>query len=165
MPRILKKLELNGFKSFASRTVLEFSDGITAVVGPNGSGKSNIVDAIRWILGEREVKNLRGAKSEDLIFAGTINRPRASKTEVVLYLDNAGKIFSLDFADVSVSRSLDRGGSSAYTLNGDEVRLKDLLEMKTFILIGSLLGYIWLLTSVIKVIARSIKAFYQGLKS
>lgn len=137
MPRVLKKIELNGFKSFANRSVLEFSGGITAIVGPNGSGKSNVVDAIRWILGEREVKNLRGAKSEDLIFAGTATKPRSSKAEVALFLDNTGKIFPLDFADVVVARSLDRGGVSQYTVNGDEIRLKNLLEMMAKARIGS----------------------------
>ena len=76
MPHLLKRLELNGFKSFAQRTVLEFTGGITAIVGPNGSGKSNIVDAVRWLLGEREAKHLRGARIDELIFAGTAKRPR-----------------------------------------------------------------------------------------
>src|SRR3989344_4922059 len=91
MPHLLKRLELNGFKSFAQKTVLEFPPGITAIVGPNGSGKSNVVDAIRWLLGEREAKNLRGGKVEDLIFAGTPKRPRMGMAQASLHFENGNK--------------------------------------------------------------------------
>ena len=93
MTRFLKSLELNGFKSFAGRTVLEFADGITAIVGPNGSGKSNVIDAIRWILGEREARNLRGTKAEDLIFAGTRERPRSGQAQAALNFHNLKNFF------------------------------------------------------------------------
>src|SRR5437762_13902790 len=92
MPHLLKRLELNGFKSFAAKTVLEFPAGITAIVGPNGSGKSNVVDGIRWLLGERDAKNLRGAKVEDLIFAGTAKRPRMGQAQAALHFDNSSKL-------------------------------------------------------------------------
>lgn len=93
MSHFLKKLELNGFKSFADRTVLEFPAGIVAIVGPNGSGKSNIVDALRWLLGERDAKNLRGGKGEDLIFAGTQKRARVGQASASLYFENSNKFF------------------------------------------------------------------------
>ncbi len=128
MPQILKKIELNGFKSFAQKTSLEFANGVTAIVGPNGSGKSNIIDAIRWILGEREAKNLRGGKIEDLIFAGTPKRPRLGQVQVSLYFDNHKKTLPLDFAEISIMRQANRGGLSQYFLNSDEIRLKDLTE-------------------------------------
>ena len=89
----LKSLELNGFKSFAQKTLLEFPVGITAIVGPNGSGKSNIIDAIRWLLGEREAKNLRGGKAEDLIFNGTPKRPRVGMAGASLRFDNGSGFF------------------------------------------------------------------------
>ncbi len=128
MPQILKKIELNGFKSFAQKTSLEFANGVTAIVGPNGSGKSNIIDAIRWILGEREAKNLRGAKIEDLIFAGTPKRPRLGQAQVSLYFDNHKRTLPLDFPEISIMRQANRSGLSQYFLNSDEIRLKDLTE-------------------------------------
>lgn len=128
MPHLLKKLELNGFKSFAQKTTLEFPGGITAIVGPNGSGKSNVVDAIRWLLGEREAKNLRGAKVEDLIFSGTPERPRNSLAEANLFFENHGGYFPVDFSEVSVARQISRDGTSRYFLNKSEVRLKDLVD-------------------------------------
>lgn len=128
MSRLLKSLELNGFKSFADRTVLEFPEGITAVVGPNGSGKSNVIDAIRWLLGEREARNLRGAKSEDLIFAGTKERPRLGLAQASLQFSNENKFFPVDFEDVIVTRQASRDGSNQYFINKAEVRLKDLVD-------------------------------------
>lgn len=128
MANFLKRLELSGFKSFANRTVLEFPGGITAIVGPNGSGKSNLVDAIRWLLGEREAKNLRGAKVEDLIFAGTAKRPRVGQAQASLHFENSHKFFPVDSAEVAVLRELRRDGVSKYYLNKAEARLKDLVD-------------------------------------
>src|SRR3989344_379752 len=128
MPRLLKQLELSGFKSFASKTVFDFSSGITAIVGPNGSGKSNVIDGIRWLLGEREAKNLRGAKSEDLIFAGTPNRPRLGQAQASLHFWNKDNFFPVDFEEITVSRQVSRGGANKYFLNKAEVRLKDIVD-------------------------------------
>lgn len=125
---LLKSLELNGFKSFAQKTVLEFPGGITAIVGPNGSGKSNVIDAIRWILGEREAKNLRGGKAEDLIFAGTPKRARSGMAQVSINFDNSKKFFPLDFDEVTVSREISRDGNSTYGLNKSDVRAKDIID-------------------------------------
>lgn len=124
----LKSLELNGFKSFAQKTVLEFPSGITAIVGPNGSGKSNIIDSIRWLLGEREAKNLRGAKAEDLIWNGTPKRPRLSLAQAGLHFDNSSGFFPIDFAEVAVTRRVGRDGLSEYFLNKSAVRAKDVVD-------------------------------------
>jgi len=137
MPHFLKRLELNGFKSFAQRTVLEFPAGITAIVGPNGSGKSNVVDAIRWLLGERDAKNLRGAKVEDLIFAGTAKRPRMGQAQAALHFDNASKFFPVEFAEVSVMRQIARDGASKYFLNKSEILLRDLVDFFAKARLGS----------------------------
>lgn len=125
---LLKRLELVGFKSFADKTTLEFPGGIVAIVGPNGSGKSNVLDAVRWILGEREAKNLRGDKAEDLIFAGTQKRPRMGMAQVSLTFDNSSGFFPVDFSEVSIVRRIDRDGISQYYLNKAEVRLKDIID-------------------------------------
>lgn len=125
---MLKKLELTGFKSFANKTTLEFSPGITAVVGPNGSGKSNIIDALRWLLGERDARHLRGEKVGDLIFAGTPKKPRVGLAQASIYLDNSSQIFPVEYSEVVVTREVDRGGNSRYFLNQAEVRLKDLVD-------------------------------------
>lgn len=124
----MKRLELNGFKSFAQKTVFEFPPGITAIVGPNGSGKSNIIDAIRWLLGERDAKSLRGNKGEDLIFAGTAKRPQLGLARATLSFDNKSKFFPVDFSEISVSREVRRDGNNRYLLNNSEVRLKDLVD-------------------------------------
>ncbi len=124
----LKRLELAGFKSFAQKTVLEFPAGITAIVGPNGSGKSNIIDAFRWILGEREAKQMRGARAEDLIFAGTGQHAAMSLAQATLIFDNASKFFPVDYTEVSIRRRIGRDGISQYFLNDAEVRLKDVLD-------------------------------------
>ncbi len=124
----LKSLELNGFKSFAQKTILEFPKGITAIVGPNGSGKSNLTDSIRWILGERETKNLRGSKAEDLIFAGTPQKTRASLAQVAISFDNRSKTFPLEFEEVTVSREVSRDGNSNYFINKSESRAKDVID-------------------------------------
>lgn len=137
MSNFLKKLELNGFKSFAGKTVLEFPAGIVAVVGPNGSGKSNIVDALRWLLGERDAKNLRGAKVEDLIFAGTQKRARVGMAQASLYFENKHKFFPVDFEEVVVSRQISRDGQSKYYLNKSEILLRDLVDFLAKVRLGS----------------------------
>src|SRR3989344_9465212 len=134
---LLKSLELNGFKSFAQKTTLEFPAGITAIVGPNGSGKSNVIDCIRWLLGEREAKNLRGAKIEDLIWNGTSKRPRVSMAQAGLHFDNSSGFFPVDFKEVVVSRRVGRDGNSEYFLNKSEVRLKDIIDFFSRSRLGS----------------------------
>ncbi len=133
----LKRLEINGFKSFAQKTVFEFPTGIVAIVGPNGSGKSNIIDAVRWLLGEREAKNLRGDKIEDLIFAGTAKKPKMSMAQVSLVFDNSSGKLPVDFKEVVVSRKISRSGVSQYFINDNEVRLKDIIDFFAKIKLGS----------------------------
>lgn len=125
----LKKLEMQGFKSFADKTVLEFLPGITTVIGPNGSGKSNISDAIRWVLGEQSMKSLRGAKSEDVIFAGTQNRKSLGFAEVSLIFDNQDGKLPVEYTEVTVTRKLYRSGESQYFINKTSCRLKDIIEL------------------------------------
>ena len=124
----LKRLEIQGFKSFAAKTTLDFSEDITAIVGPNGSGKSNIADAVRWILGERESKSLRGAKSDDLIFAGTEKRARSGFAQASIYFDNSSGFFPVEYKEVVITRRIDRDGNSKFILNQSEVRLKDIID-------------------------------------
>ena len=125
----LKRLELSGFKSFPDKTTIPFERDITAVVGPNGSGKSNISDAIRWVLGEQSVKNLRGGKMEDVIFDGTASRKPLGAASVSLSFDNRDRTLLVDNDEVTVTRKYDRFGESEYQLNGASVRLKDLTEL------------------------------------
>ncbi len=128
MPFLLKKLEIFGFKSFADKTVLDLNYGIITIVGPNGSGKSNIIDAIRWLLGERDARSLRGSKVEDLIFAGSSKKARCGLAKATLYFDNKNKFFPLDFSEITISREVRRDGSNFYYLNNSEIRLKDLVD-------------------------------------
>lgn len=125
----LKKIELQGFKSFADKTEILFLDGITTIVGPNGSGKSNISDALKWVLGEQSVKTLRGSKMEDVIFAGTEARKKVGFAEVSMYLDNSDASLPVEFKEVVVTRRVYRTGESNYLINGDECRLKDVQEL------------------------------------
>jgi chromosome segregation protein len=122
----LKKLEIQGFKSFADKTEILFLDGITTIVGPNGSGKSNISDAIKWVIGEQSAKNLRGTKMEDVIFAGTEARKKVGFAEVSMYLDNSDGSLPIDYNEVIVTRRVYRSGESNYLINGTECRLKDI---------------------------------------
>jgi chromosome segregation protein len=125
----LKKLSLQGFKSFPNRTNFEFGTGVTAVVGPNGSGKSNVSDAIRWVLGEQSIRMLRAKKAEDVIFSGTSERAQVGMAEVLLTLDNEDRWLPLDFAEVEIGRRVYRNGDSEYLLNGSRVRLKDIVDL------------------------------------
>ena len=126
---LLKRLELQGFKSFADKTVLDFMDGTTAVVGPNGSGKSNISDAIRWVIGETSAKSLRGSNMQDVIFTGTQTRKGVNYAEVSLVLDNSNHDFNVDYEEVIVTRRLFRSGESVYQINRANCRLKDVHEL------------------------------------
>ena len=143
----LKRLELNGFKSFANKTVLDFLPecevgegkkparlssggcGITAIVGPNGSGKSNVADGIRWAIGEQSSKNLRGKKSEDVIFSGSGKKARQGSASVTLHFDNSDKRIPIEYTDVSVTRKVYRSGESEYLINGNKVRLLDVVDL------------------------------------
>lgn len=125
----LKSLTLKGFKSFADRTVLQMEPGITAIVGPNGSGKSNISDAVLWVLGERNVRNLRGQAMEDVIFAGSSARKSTSFAEVELVLDNSDHVLPVDFEEVVIARRMYRTGESEYLINGTISRRMDVLDI------------------------------------
>ena len=126
----LKALEIQGFKSFPDKTVLNFGESITAIVGPNGSGKSNISDAICWVMGEQSARSLRGDKMEDVIFGGTEKRGPVGFAQVTLVLDNsAGMFSSVDSSEVMVTRRYYRSGDSEYYINKQSVRLKDVNEL------------------------------------
>ena len=125
----LKRLEMQGFKSFADKTVLEFMPGITAVIGPNGSGKSNISDSIRWILGEQSMKSLRGAKTQDIIFAGTQSRKSLGFAEASLVFDNTDGALTIEYSEVTVTRKIYRSGETGYYINKVPCRLKDVVEL------------------------------------
>ncbi len=125
----LKRLELQGFKSFADKTVLEFMPGITGVIGPNGSGKSNIADAIRWVLGEQSMKELRSGKSSDVIFAGTQSRKSLGFAEASLVFDNSDGKLLIEYEEVIVTRRIYRNGESGYFINKTQCRHKDILEL------------------------------------
>ncbi|HEY8912509.1 AAA family ATPase [Lacisediminihabitans sp.] len=125
----LKSLTLKGFKSFAQSTTFAFEQGVTCVVGPNGSGKSNVVDALAWVMGEQGAKTLRGGKMEDVIFAGTATKGPLGRAEVILTIDNADGALPIDYAEVTISRTLFRNGGSEYAINGDTCRLLDVQEL------------------------------------
>jgi chromosome segregation protein len=125
----LKSLTLKGFKSFASSTTLQLEPGITCIVGPNGSGKSNVVDALAWVMGEQGAKSLRGGKMEDVIFAGTTGRPPLGRAEVQLTIDNSDGALPIEYAEVTISRTMFRNGGSEYAINGNTCRLLDVQEL------------------------------------
>ena len=125
----LKKIEAQGFKSFANKTVLEFDPGIMGIVGPNGSGKSNISDAIRWVLGEQSAKQLRGSNMQDVIFSGTEHRKAMGFASVSLTIDNSDRQLGVEYPEVVVCRRVYRSGDSEYILNGTPCRLKDISEL------------------------------------
>ncbi|GEA92800.1 chromosome partition protein Smc [Pediococcus damnosus] len=125
----LKALQISSFKSFADKTTINFEDGITGIVGPNGSGKSNIIEAIRWVMGEQSAKSLRGGKMPDVIFAGSQNRKPLNRAAVTITFDNSDHFLKTDFTEVSVTRKLFRNGDSQYLINQNECRLKDVLNL------------------------------------
>lgn len=125
----LKSIEIHGFKSFANKITFQFHNGITGIVGPNGSGKSNVADAVRWVLGEQRVKQLRGASMQDVIFSGTEMRKPLGYAYVAITLDNADRQLPVDYAEVTVARRIYRSGESEYLLNGTSCRLKDVNEL------------------------------------
>src|SRR6185503_480760 len=125
----LKRLEIQGFKSFAKHATLEFEQGITAIVGPNGSGKSNVADSLRWVLGEQSAKLLRGKKSDDVIFAGSDKKIKLGFAEVFATFDNRDHKIPIDVAEVSIGRRVDRSGESEYLINGNKVRLLDVIDL------------------------------------
>lgn len=125
----LKSLELHGYKTFASRSEFQFSEKVTAIVGPNGSGKSNVADSLRWVLGEQSFSLLRGKKTEDMIFAGSEHRPRASMASATITFDNSEGWLPIDFTEVAITRRAYRDGENEYLLNGQRVRLRDVSEL------------------------------------
>ncbi|HXW76743.1 MAG TPA: AAA family ATPase, partial [Candidatus Eremiobacteraceae bacterium] len=129
-------MDLFGFKTFAERTRLTFESGISAIVGPNGSGKSNFVDAVRWVLGEQSAKQLRGARMDEVIFAGNAQRRPLGMAEVTLTFDNADQTLAMPFAEIAVTRRVYRTGESEYFLNRSQVRLRDIMDL----LLGTGLG-------------------------
>ena len=124
-----KRIELQGFKSFAEPVTIEFQEGITCVVWPNGSGNSNIADAVRWVLGEQSPKALRGGKMDEVIFAGTASRKPKGMAEVTLVLDNSSGILPIDFSEVAIRRRMYRSGESEYSINNTRCRLRDIREL------------------------------------
>src|SRR3979411_399212 len=126
---VLKSLTPKGFKAFAVKTTLDFEPGVTVVVGPNGSGKSNLVDAVAWVLGAQGPRSLRGAKMDDVIFAGTPDRPALGRAEVSLTIDNAAGLLPIEFSEVTITRTLFRSGDSEYAINAVPCRLLDVQDL------------------------------------
>src|SRR5688572_31496646 len=122
----LHSLELVGFKSFADKTVFEFHEGVTAIVGPNGCGKSNVLDAVRWVLGEQSARTLRGGEMADVIFNGSSTRKSLGMAEATLTFDNTRRLLSLDADEVSITRRVYRDGTGEYMINGNDSRLRDI---------------------------------------
>src|SRR3989344_5447669 len=133
----LKSIEIQGFKSFAKKSVLEFTSPISAVVGPNGSGKSNVAEGIRFALGEQSLKSMRGKRGEDLIFNGSKTLARMHDASVTVVFDNAHREFKLDFDEVRITREVSRDSSHRYFINGTQVRLRDILELLASVNIGA----------------------------
>src|SRR5690625_4344485 len=129
MKMFLNRLEVVGFKSFAERVHIDFVPGVTAVVGPNGSGKSNVIDAVRWVLGEQSAKTLRGDKMEDIIFQGSDTRNQLNFAEVSLVLNNEKSELPIDYQEVSVTRRVYRSGESEFFINKQSCRLKDIVDL------------------------------------
>jgi chromosome segregation protein len=125
----LRSIRLTGFKTFARQTEITFDAGVTAVVGPNGSGKSNVVDAFKWVLGERNAKEVRGRRMEEVIYSGGQRRPRANDAEVTIVIDNADHRLPVDYEEVAIRRHVHRGGGIDYYLNGSRVRRHDLMDL------------------------------------
>src|SRR3954452_1991609 len=126
---MLHRLELVGFKSFAEKTRFDFAPGITAVVGPNGSGKSNLVDAIKWVLGEQSAKSLRGGEMADVIFNGSSTRKSLGLAEVTMTFDNAKQVLATEAEEVQITRRVYRSGEGEYLINGQVCRLKDIKNL------------------------------------
>ena len=126
---LIKRVVIQGFKTFAKRTEFVFDPGVTAIVGPNGSGKSNIVDAIRWCLGEQSFSLLRSKKTSDVIFSGSDQKARLGMAQVSITLDNSASELPVDFAEIEVTRRAYRDGDNEYLLNGQRVRLQDITDL------------------------------------
>src|SRR3990167_1813210 len=133
----LKRLEVGGFKSFAKKSVFDFNTPISAIVGPNGSGKSNVVEAVRFVLGEQSLKSLRGKRGEDLIFNGSKSLSRLNHAKVSIVFDHTKRESNIDFDEVVISREVNRDSASEYFINGTAVRLRDIIELLAGVHIGA----------------------------